>query len=341
MQKIDLTDLSPIIPKKIKKLEASYITRYVITAELIKRIISGKKYEPLKILDIGGYNGALVDLLPEAQITVVDIQEDSNLKNYLKVTESKLPFKDNTFDFVISCDTLEHVKPGERDIFINEVIRVASEYIIIAAPFKSEASESEEAISNAFYQGMTGFGYTWLEEHRDYILPSKQWLERLIRKHKGIYYKSIDHTSIGLWGNMLRNSFFLPGNIGEVNSHIASSLVAFNDIYVNNFAFKDFPKEGYRTFYVISKINDIDIVLPKYDIKKHTEMTAEYMRLLGSSIQELTKQYGVMSKEIIELKVAKEEKEKIALELAGIKSHIIYRIYRKIRNLWNFNMNSM
>ena len=75
-----------------------------------------------KVLDVGcGYTA-------HKNATVIcDIQDLSNFyndKNFVKLDENILPFKDNEFDFVIASHVIEHVK--DVNTFIKELSRVSS-----------------------------------------------------------------------------------------------------------------------------------------------------------------------------------------------------------------------
>ena len=84
-------------------------------------ILSGK-IANWKILDIGcGYTAH------KNASVIADIQDLSNFyenKNFVKITEKKLPFKDKEFDFVIASHVIEHVEDFE--FFIKELERISS-----------------------------------------------------------------------------------------------------------------------------------------------------------------------------------------------------------------------
>jgi len=94
---------------------------------LIKR--TSKKYidnllknnSSWNILDIGcGYNAN------KFAKVVCDIQDLSNHyqdKEFIRLTEKKLPFKDKEFDFVVASHVIEHVQ--DVDFFIKEIERVS------------------------------------------------------------------------------------------------------------------------------------------------------------------------------------------------------------------------
>ena len=57
---------------------------------------------------------------------IADIQDLSNFyskKTFIKITDKKLSFKDNEFDFVIASHVIEHVE--DFQFFIKELERVA------------------------------------------------------------------------------------------------------------------------------------------------------------------------------------------------------------------------
>ena len=73
------------------------------------------------VLDIGcGYNA-----IKFAKV-ICDVQDLSNHyqdKKFIRLTEKKLPFKDNEFDFVVASHVMEHVE--DINFFIKELERVS------------------------------------------------------------------------------------------------------------------------------------------------------------------------------------------------------------------------
>ena len=85
----------------------------------IQTILSKKR--DWKILDIGCGYGA-----NEFANTICDVQDLSKFykdKNFIKLENKQLPFKDNEFDFVIASHVLEHVE--DFKFFISELERVS------------------------------------------------------------------------------------------------------------------------------------------------------------------------------------------------------------------------
>lgn len=75
-----------------------------------------------KVLDIGcGFTAN------KYATTIADVQDFSNFykgKNFVKIENNKLPFKDKEFDFVIASHVIEHVEDFE--FFIKELERISS-----------------------------------------------------------------------------------------------------------------------------------------------------------------------------------------------------------------------
>ncbi len=75
------------------------------------------------ILDIGcGYTAN------KYANTVADVQDLSNFyktKKFIRITDKKLPFKDNEFDFVITSHVIEHVE--DFQFFIKEIERITKQ----------------------------------------------------------------------------------------------------------------------------------------------------------------------------------------------------------------------
>ena len=87
--------------------------------DYIQSILS--KERDWKILDIGCGYGA-----NEFANTICDVQDLSKFykdKNFIKLENKQLPFKDNEFDFVIASHVLEHVE--DFKFFISELERVS------------------------------------------------------------------------------------------------------------------------------------------------------------------------------------------------------------------------
>jgi len=93
----------------------------------------------------------------------------------------KLPFNDEEFDLVFSCDMLEHVPAGKRERVISEMIRVANRTVIILFPCGVQALESEKRLRNYFHRRKKRVP-PWLTEHLSIDFPMFEEILPMLNK---------------------------------------------------------------------------------------------------------------------------------------------------------------
>jgi Domain of unknown function (DUF4422)/Methyltransferase domain len=82
----------------------------------------------------------------------------------------RLPFADDSYDYVICVDVLEHLAEGDRATALCELIRVARDKVLVSCPCGAAAEEGERAFAGLFDAlGLPRPG--WLTEHFDNGLP--------------------------------------------------------------------------------------------------------------------------------------------------------------------------
>lgn len=289
MVNIDINQAKDALPKNSERFDPSYVTRYAILASIVRQAVG----KGAKVLDAGGYNGALRELLPEYDITILDVIDDDELENYVKADGAHMPFHDDTFDLVVSSDTLEHIVEKDRTNFINELVRVSKNFVVIGAPFKGQNIQAAELIADSVYQGMTGQSYIWLKEHAEYVLPDKNQLKQIL-KTSGLKHKEFSHGTLWLWGMMLAVNAFIAENIRPVNNRIAEKIQKANKQYLNDCAFIDFPSDGYRTFVVASR-QDFQLNVPKPDQAKIFANAAAQAKNFGRAFSDFNKENGAVT----------------------------------------------
>lgn len=289
--KFDLTNIQFDFKDK-KGYDQSYLTRYMLICELVRQASAHiKSTRQLHILDLGGYNGLARELLPEHRVTILDTHDDNKLKDYIQVSSAGIPADDDAFDIVISTDVLEHVVSSDRDVFIADAVRVAKHFTFIAAPFGDEEVEDEEFLSNQMYVGQTNEEYSWLKEHHEYGLPKRKWMEKTLGKQQ-VEYTVFSHTTTRLWGQLTAISFFTADNIYQVNRSLGMKLKRLNDEYFQRYAHIDFPKVGYRTFYIISKRSTPSVVTPEYNRDEIKLFMGKVQRTFGRVTAKMSELHG-------------------------------------------------
>ncbi|NOK61598.1 MAG: hypothetical protein GFH27_549313n6 [Chloroflexi bacterium AL-W] len=172
---------------------------------------------PLQILDVGGYHRMLRGdevlparlFLPNDDVTVLD-QIECALPGYMRGDGRGLDFANDAFDFVISCDTLEHVPAPDRPAFWQELLRVARYGVVLAAPFASPEVVAAEELLCSYIQVELGTEQRQLKEHRDYGLPAieltKTLLDELGLRHR-VYPSGYVHAWLAM---MIAKHYLLP-----------------------------------------------------------------------------------------------------------------------------------
>jgi ubiquinone/menaquinone biosynthesis C-methylase UbiE len=107
--------------------------------------IKALNQQSISILDVGGGSGAIKEFLSpeEYRLCILDI----NAEALRRVSDSKLeviagdgcrlPFRDNSFDVVLSVDSLEHVPDAKKADYCHELKRVTRRCVIIHCPADS------------------------------------------------------------------------------------------------------------------------------------------------------------------------------------------------------------
>jgi len=158
--------------------------RYKVVQEVVRLIRGQRQKRVLKVLDVGGFSHTYEGqpflpislFLPEDEVTVLDVQ-DYDAPNYLRGNaDGPLPLPDASYDVVVSCDTLEHVPRERRPAFLDELLRVARQYVVLAAPFDSEDTRLAEQIFYDLHLRRRGAVQSQLCEHRLHGLPDLQVL---------------------------------------------------------------------------------------------------------------------------------------------------------------------
>lgn len=183
--------------------------------------------ERLRLLDVGGFfrtrRGVAVlparVFLPHDDITVIDQQSAGvELEGYVQGDGRTLEFADKAFDFVLSCDTLEHVPAADRPAFWGELLRVARRGVLLAAPFSSPEVVAAEALLFRYIKAELGVEQLQLKEHAGYGLPALSTTCALLDE-RGLLYKVYPSGYVHAWLVMMLTKHYLLARTDDNDLH--------------------------------------------------------------------------------------------------------------------------
>jgi hypothetical protein len=158
------------------KLSPDGSGRFFMMARLLEIFHTGDK-NTISLLDVGGSSSFMTSQLKESPfpylLTAIDIlpRPRGFQGTYVQGDATNMEFGDKTFNTVITTDVLEHIPISKKADFVKECIRVAKDYVVIAAPFNTEGVDVAEHATNEFNIKLFNEGQVWLEEHFENTKP--------------------------------------------------------------------------------------------------------------------------------------------------------------------------
>ncbi len=273
-----------------------------------------KSRKKLTILDLGGYKGKTEIFQPNDSVFVADLF-DNDASNYTRLDgSSRLPFKDNEFDFICSFDVYEHVPRKNREIFVKEAIRVSKSGFILSAPFDNvngDVSQAEKSL-NEYHKKLYGKDHLWLQEHIENVIPKHEELNNIIQD-SNLSYTSIGLNNLSTW-QIMQTIYFsielddeIRGRVDEINRQYNKN--------IENFDVTSDHETAYRTLYFISKnqslVSDTEQFLQPIikNSKDKFMFESAALEMLGIKYRDVSTYGQYLESEVARLKTENEKKD--------------------------------
>lgn len=151
---------------RLEQLSPERYLRFHAISEVVDKIAMG---DELRLIDVGGGDGLLALFLPAHAYCLVDPETNG-------LTGAELPYEADTFQVAVACHVLEHVSPGDRQSLIGELVRVASQRVLLLGPFRE--SSRDETLDRLFWEIM---GVDWAADHLNHGLPKVEEVIQFLR----------------------------------------------------------------------------------------------------------------------------------------------------------------
>jgi len=165
----------------------------------------------------------------------------------LMASAESLPYPDRAFPAVIAVDVLEHIAPELRKPSIEEIVRVSSDLVLIAAPFEYALARSAEKLVFDFIKEWLGYEHNYLKEHLENPAPGLVETEsELVRL--GFDTVVLPNGLLERWLLMMFAYYYYDGfpSAMELRREIT-------EFYNQNYFWQDLAEPAYRHLIVASR----------------------------------------------------------------------------------------
>lgn len=166
------------------------------------KVVRARVQQGTRILDVGGYDGALALFLPEFSVDVIDP---------ITTGGSGLSIPEGTYPAVVAIDALEHIEPGQRETFLSEVTKAASHHCFINFPAR-RTTEAQKLVYELTNNPL-------VKEHVIWELPEGKEVSSFLER-VGFLSEIIEHTSLSQWLAQYMLQSVAPDMAARVNQHL-------------------------------------------------------------------------------------------------------------------------
>jgi O-antigen biosynthesis protein len=213
--------------------------RYSAIEKVIKILGSNR------ILEVGAAFSPLQQMVSSPKIVSVDQKFAPNLN--LRCDALKVPFRDQSYELVVSTDVLEHISSEKRDAFLTEIMRVSSQYLILGFPHQSKLGVMADQLLSEFIQKVRGKSYEFLDEHAKFGLPEIE-ATRAALQSKMKEMVEIKNANIFSWLPLMMADFAIQ-DIPEFNE----ARILISDMFRRYYEKGSHEEPTYRTFFICSR----------------------------------------------------------------------------------------
>ncbi|MBY0547773.1 MAG: class I SAM-dependent methyltransferase [Candidatus Obscuribacterales bacterium] len=183
-----------------KSLSWDRYVRLNAAAEASKALALSEK----RLLDVGGYDGALALFLPEFNVDLID--QATTGASILQA-----PAADKSYELVTAIDVLEHIPPRDRQAALGELARMSSRFIVLNYP----CSESKNAQELVYRQTNNSL----IKEHVEWELPNTEQVLNTMQQ-LGFRGHVIGHSSVAIWVGQYITLALAPQAAKELNRYL-------------------------------------------------------------------------------------------------------------------------
>ena len=107
---------------------------------------------PDKVLEIGVGNKIVSNYLKSSGLKVTTCDIDESLNPDIVGDITRLPFNDNSFDFVYACEVLEHIPFESFAQALRELHRTTKKYVMVSIPYPGFFTEFVLNVNTPFFR---------------------------------------------------------------------------------------------------------------------------------------------------------------------------------------------